>query len=134
MPLVSNVWNVVPFIPCICLFVNPGHNSKDYPPNRFRASNRADEYDVLNDKYVTMLIDEIIPELKKKYNISNDPRMHGIAGLSSGAICAFTAAWHWWLGNLQMESALKYKGYEFIFEKGKEPIVENMAVLFYPCL
>ena len=156
----------------ICLFVNPGHNSKDYPTNRFSASNRADEYDVLTDKYVTMLIDEIIPELKKKYNISNDPKMHGIAGLSSGAICAFTAAWQrpdyfhkvlsqigsfadirgghsypfmirknkkkdikiflqdgtndlnnefgdWWLGNLQMESALKYKGYEFTFEKGK---------------
>ncbi|HJS55117.1 MAG TPA: alpha/beta hydrolase-fold protein [Chitinophagaceae bacterium] len=155
----------------ICLFVNPGHNSKGYPQNRFRASNRADEYDVLNDKYATMLIDEIIPELKKKYNISNDPKMHGIGGLSSGAICAFTVAWerpdyfhkvlshigsyanirgghnypfiirnhkkkdikifmqdgtndldnefgNWWLANLQMESALKFKGYEFKFEKG----------------
>jgi enterochelin esterase family protein len=77
----------------ICLFVNPGHNTKDYPENRFRASNRADEYDVLDDRYATMLMDEIIPELKKKYNISNDPKMHGIGGLSSGAICAFTAAW-----------------------------------------
>ena len=155
----------------ICLFVNPGHNTKDYPENRFRVSNRADEYDVLNDKYATMLIDEIIPELKKKYNISNDPKMHGIGGLSSGAICAFTAAWErtdyfqkvlshigsytnirgghsypfiirnhkkkdikifmqdgtndlnnefgdWWLANLQMESALKFKGYDFKFEKG----------------
>jgi enterochelin esterase-like enzyme len=155
----------------ICLFVNPGHNTKDYPENRYRVSNRADEYDVLNDKYVTMLIDEIIPELKKKYNISNDPKMHGIGGLSSGAICAFTAAWErtdyfhkvlshigsytnirgghsypfiirnhkkkdikifmqdgtndlnnefgdWWLANLQMESALKFKSYDFKFEKG----------------
>ena len=155
----------------ICLFVNPGHSSKDYPQNRFRASNRADEYDVLDDRYATMLMDEIIPELKKKYNISNDPKMHGIGGLSSGAICAFTAAWehpeyfhkvlsqigsytnirgdnnypsiirkhrkkdikifmqdgsndldnehgNWWLANLEMESALKYKGYEFKFEKG----------------
>lgn len=155
----------------ICLFVNPGHNSKDYPENRFRASNRADEYDVLDDRYTTMLMDEIIPELKKKYNISNDPKMHGIGGLSSGAICAFTAAWEhpeyfhkvlsqigsytnirggnnypsiirkhkkkdikifmqdgsndlnnehgdWWLANLEMESALKFKGYEFRFEKG----------------
>jgi enterochelin esterase-like enzyme len=155
----------------ICLFVNPGHSSKDYPENRFRASNRADEYDVLNDKYATMLIDEIIPELKKKFNISNDPKMHGIGGLSSGAICAFTAAWErtdyfhkvlshigsytnirgghsypfiirnhkkkdikifmqdgsndlnnefgdWWLANLQMESALKFKSYDFKFEKG----------------
>jgi len=155
----------------ICLFVNPGHNTKDYPENRFRVSNRADEYDVLNDKYATMLIEEIIPELKKKYNISNDPKMHGIGGLSSGAICAFTAAWErtdyfqkvlshigsytnirgghsypfiirnhkkkdikifmqdgtndlnnefgdWWLANLQMESALKFKGYDLKFEKG----------------
>lgn len=155
----------------ICLFVNPGHNSKEYPANRYMASNRADEYDVLDDRYATLLMDEIIPELKKKYNISNDPRMHGIGGLSSGAICAFTAAWehpeyfhkvlshigsytnirggnnypyiirkhkkkdikifmqdgindldnehgNWWLANLEMESALKYKGYEFKFEKG----------------
>jgi len=155
----------------ICLFVNPGHNTKDYPENRFRVSNRADEYDVLDDRYATMLMDEIIPELKKKYNISNDPKMHGIGGLSSGAICAFTAAWEhpeyfhkvlsqigsytnirggnnypsiirkhkrkeikifmqdgssdlnnehgdWWLANLEMESALKFKAYEFKFEKG----------------
>lgn len=155
----------------ICLFVNPGHNTKEYPENRFRASDRADEYDVLDDRYATLLMDEIIPELKKKYNISNDPKMHGIGGLSSGAICAFTAAWEhpeyfhkvlsqigsytnirggndypsiirkhkkkdikifmqdgsndlnnehgdWWLANLEMESALKFKGYEFKFEKG----------------
>ena len=155
----------------ICLFVNPGHNAKTYPQNRYASSSRADEYDVLDDRYSTMLIDEIIPELKKKYNLSNDPKMHGIGGLSSGAICAFTAAWehpeyfgkvlshigsytnirggnnypsiirkhkkkdikifmqdgsndlnnehgNWWLANLEMESALKFKGYELIFEKG----------------
>lgn len=26
---------------------------------------------------------------------------------------------NWWLANLEMEAALKYKGYEFKFEKGK---------------
>ena len=155
----------------ICLFVNPGHDTKNYPENRYYSRNRADEYDVLNDKYATMLIDEVIPELKKKYNISNEAKMHGIGGLSSGAICAFTAAWErtdyfhkvlshigsytnirgghsypfmirnhkkkdirifmqdgtndlnnefgdWWLANLQMESALKFKAYDFKFEKG----------------
>ena len=155
----------------ICLFVNPGHITKEYPQSRFSASNRAEEYDMLNDKYVSMLIEEIIPELKKSYHISDDPKMHAIAGLSSGGICAFTAAWerpdyfqkvmshigsftnirgghnypflirknqkkdikiflqdgindlsnehgNWWLSNLQMESAFKYKGYEFKFEKG----------------
>lgn len=155
----------------ICLFVNPGHNTKEYPDNRFRAGNRVEEYDVMNDKYASFLIDELIPELKKRYNISNDPKMHAICGLSSGAICAFTAAWqrpdyfqkvmshfgsftnirgghnypfiirqhqkknikifmqdgsndldnefgNWWLSNLQLEAALKYRQYEYKFEKG----------------
>jgi enterochelin esterase family protein len=77
----------------IALFINPGHSSKDFPESRFRASNRAEEYDVMSDVYANFLINELIPELKKKYNISDDRKMHAIAGLSSGAICAFTAAW-----------------------------------------
>ena len=69
------------------------HNSREYPEPRWESSNRCLEYDVLNDKYVTILIDEIIPEVKKKYNISDERKLHGISGVSSGAICAFTAAW-----------------------------------------
>ena len=156
----------------IGLFINPGHFSKDFPNDRFRSSNRSNEYDTLSDKYVSFLLEEIIPEIKKQYNISDDPKMHAIAGLSSGAICAFTAAWQrpdyfqkvlsnigsytaikggdrypgiirkapkkdikifmqdgsnelnnifgdWFLSNLQMESAFKFKGYEYKFVKGK---------------
>jgi enterochelin esterase-like enzyme len=77
----------------IGLFVNPGHSSNDFPENRFRASNRVDEYDEMDDRYVSMLLNELIPELKKTLNISEDRKMHAICGLSSGAICAFTAAW-----------------------------------------
>ncbi|MGK0308070.1 MAG: enterochelin esterase-like enzyme [Urechidicola sp.] len=79
----------------ICLFVNPGHDSKEYPTVRWRASNRSEEYDELNDKYVTMLLDEIIPELKKKYNISNDRKMHGIGGMPSSAILPESLVWLW---------------------------------------
>jgi enterochelin esterase-like enzyme len=35
-----------------------------------------------------------LPALKKDYNISDDPDQHAIAGASSGAIAAFTVAWH----------------------------------------
>lgn len=76
----------------ICVFVNPGHWF-DEPQNLFRSENRSYEYDDVSDQYATFLINEIIPEVKKKYNISDDPKMHGIAGISSGGICAFTAAW-----------------------------------------
>ncbi|HMQ60337.1 MAG TPA: alpha/beta hydrolase-fold protein [Flavilitoribacter sp.] len=77
----------------IGLFITPGHISEDMPENRFRASNRANEYDEMDDTYVSMLLNELIPELKKTLNISDDRKMHAICGLSSGAICAFTAAW-----------------------------------------
>jgi enterochelin esterase family protein len=39
------------------------------------------------------LLEEIIPEVRKRYNISDDPEWHAIGGSSSGAICAFTSAW-----------------------------------------
>ena len=78
----------------IGLFIDPGHQNEEIPENRYRSSNRPNEYDVLSDQYVTFLIEELIPHIKKDYNISEDPKMHAICGLSSGGICAFTAAWH----------------------------------------
>jgi enterochelin esterase-like enzyme len=156
----------------ICLFVDPGYNaSRPAPESAFRNDNRSFEYDDLSDQYASMIINELVPELKKKYNISDDPKMHAIAGLSSGAICAFTAAWthpeyfhkvlshigsytdirggyvyptwirknskkdikiflqdgnkdlsniygDWWLANQQMESAFKFKGYDYKFVSG----------------
>src|SRR5262249_44868876 len=106
------------------------------------------------------------PEVGKKVSLRPDAAGRGIGGISSGGICAFTAAWqrpdlfskvlshvgsftnirggdaypgiirktppkkiplfpqdgkkdldnehgNWWLGNLQMEAALKYKKYDF---------------------
>jgi enterochelin esterase-like enzyme len=78
--------------PTIAVFINPGHE-KDKPRQNGRHSNRSLEYDSLGDRYVRFLLEEIIPEVRKKYAISDDPEMHAIGGSSSGAICAFTAAW-----------------------------------------
>jgi len=55
--------------------------------------NRSFEYDALGDRYARFLIEEILPEVKKTYNLSEDPNDRSIAGASSGAICAFNAAW-----------------------------------------
>lgn len=78
--------------PTIAVFINPGHD-KSKPRQNNKHSNRGFEYDGLGDRYVRFLLEEIIPEVKKKYAISDDPEMHAIGGSSSGAICAFTAAW-----------------------------------------
>lgn len=156
----------------IGLFINPGHDmSAPKAESPWRGTNRSVEYDEVSDKYAQFLLQEMIPELKKKYNISDDPKMRAISGLSSGAICAFSAAWfhpeqfhkvlshfgsytdirgghsyppmirktdkkdikiflqdgsndlnnqygNWWLANLQMESAFKYKEYDYKFVSG----------------
>ena len=78
--------------PTIAVFLNPGHD-KSKPRQDGKHSNRSLEYDSLGDRYVRFLLEEIIPEVRKRYNISDDPEMHAIGGSSSGAICAFTAAW-----------------------------------------
>ena len=79
----------------IGLFITPGNLSEHYPDNlgTGNPNNRAQEYDVLSDAYASMLIDELIPELKKTYKISDDVNSRVIGGTSSGAICAWTVAW-----------------------------------------
>src|SRR5690242_9906671 len=81
----------------IAVFINPGHTPQQTESTDKewgdRTNNRGMEYNELNDKYATMIIDELLPVLKKEYNLSDKPEDHAIAGASSGAICAFTVAW-----------------------------------------
>ena len=80
--------------PLIGIFIEPGH-STDYSitDKPFRASERSNEYDVLSEQYVRFLIEEMIPAVGEQYNLTDDRKMRGICGISSGGICAFTAAW-----------------------------------------
>jgi enterochelin esterase family protein len=80
--------------PTIALFIDPGHDtSKPQPQSRWRASNRGYEYDSLGDRYARFLLEEIIPEVERRYRVSKDPEMRAICGASSGGICSFTVAW-----------------------------------------
>jgi sugar lactone lactonase YvrE/enterochelin esterase-like enzyme len=76
----------------IGIFINPGV----VPPsntNSLPRFNRSLEYDGLGDHYARFLLEEILPEVGNKYNLASDGNSRAIAGLSSGAICAFNAAW-----------------------------------------
>lgn len=77
----------------IGIFVNPGHVGPEMPENRWRAHNRTVEYDSLGGEYARFLIDELLPEVGKTYELSSDPEMRAVSGASSGGICAFTVAW-----------------------------------------
>lgn len=76
----------------IGLFINPG--VVDAPRGDAQPRfNRSYEYDDFSDKYARFLIDEMLPEVAKSYNITKDPNLRGICGASSGAIAAFNVAW-----------------------------------------
>jgi enterochelin esterase-like enzyme len=155
----------------IGIFINPGHYGEISTSVPHRASNRSVEYDTLSDKYSRLLLEEILPEVRKQWNFTDDPDQRAIGGASSGGICSFTVAWErpdafrkvlshigsfadirgghnypsfirqhairpirvflqdgendlnndwgdWWLSNLQMASALKYRGYDYKFVGG----------------
>jgi len=159
--------------PIVGIFINPGHNGDELPRDPWRANNRSFEYDTLSDQYARFLLEEMLPEAGKLtgLKLTDDPQRRAICGISSGGICAWTAAWersdefrkvlshvgsftnirgghayhalirktankpirvflqdgkndldnrhgNWWLANLEMEAALKFKGYDHKFVGG----------------
>ncbi|MBK1881544.1 esterase family protein [Luteolibacter pohnpeiensis] len=157
--------------PIIGIFINPGIVAEELPKEPWKAKNRSVEYDTLSDAYARFLLEEILPEVGKTYNLTNDPDQRAICGMSSGGICAWTVAWErpdafhkvvsqigsftnirggdvypglirktpmkpirgffqdgindldnahgsWPLGNLQMQAALKFAGYDFKYVWG----------------
>ncbi len=83
----------------IGVFIAPGRVKalSDLALDRF---NRSYEYDSLGDGYARFLLEELLPEIEKQtasdgrpIHLSHSGNDCCIAGSSSGAICAFTAAW-----------------------------------------
>ena len=87
--------------PTVAVFINPGNRPmKPGEPPRKRpdgrpapASNRSFEYDSLGDRYAKFLLEEILPEVEKKWPLTKNPEKRAICGASSGGICSFTVAW-----------------------------------------
>jgi sugar lactone lactonase YvrE/enterochelin esterase-like enzyme len=77
----------------IGIFVNPGVLPAR-AGNQQARYNRSYEYDALGDRYARFLIEEILPEVAKRYTLTSDPNLRALAGSSSGGIAAFNAAWN----------------------------------------
>lgn len=74
--------------PTLGVFVDAG--THDDP---LRSKNRNVEYDAFDDRYVTFLLEEILPQVATRAVFSDDPEDWGICGGSSGGNAALTAAW-----------------------------------------
>jgi enterochelin esterase-like enzyme len=79
------------------VFINPGRRPDQPEPSAKEwgdnTANRKQEYDTPNDRFARVVVEELMPSLRKDFNISTDPDQHGIVGTSSGAIAAFGVAW-----------------------------------------
>ena len=76
----------------IGIFINPG-KVPPAEPGQSGRDNRSFEYDALGDQYARFLLEEILPEVGKNYNLVKEASGRAIGGISSGGICAWTAAW-----------------------------------------
>ena len=77
----------------IGIFIDPGVLPvvSDQVQNRY---NRIYEYDSLSGRFAEFLINELIPEVARHYNLSKNPDDRGIEGVSTGAVGAFMTAWN----------------------------------------
>lgn len=81
--------------PTLGVFVTPGNLSASDPDDLGMSNpdHRWQEYDELDDDYSRLLLDELLPEVARRWTFSADPARRAIGGTSSGAIAAFTVAW-----------------------------------------
>ncbi|MGI8635803.1 MAG: SMP-30/gluconolactonase/LRE family protein [Segetibacter sp.] len=84
----------------IGVFVNPGIVKAVDTSKALNRYNRSFEYDGLGDAYARFILEEILPEVEKQKTsdgrailLSKNGNDRAIGGSSSGAVCAFTAAW-----------------------------------------
>ena len=82
----------------IAIFVDPGvlpvlsdPSHSEIAQNRY---NRIYEYDSLTPRFSDFLVNELIPEVGKQYNLSKNPDDRALSGVSTGAVGAFMAAWN----------------------------------------
>lgn len=84
----------------IGIFVMHGRVKADNPEMANDRFNRSYEYDGLGDNYARFLLEELLPAVEKQktsdgraIRLSKNGNDRAIGGSSSGAVCAFTAAW-----------------------------------------
>jgi gluconolactonase len=77
----------------IAIMVSPGVIPPPKGVEALPRANRSYEYDSPTDLYARFLIEELIPEVAKEYNLTKEASGRAICGSSSGGIAAFVAAW-----------------------------------------
>ena len=70
----------------IGIFINPGKKEQEY-------DQRGIQYVPIDDTYARFLLEEVLPEVGKDYNLVSEASGRAIGGMSDGGLSAFTVAW-----------------------------------------
>ncbi len=78
----------------VAVFIQPGHQ-EGVEPGPGRNRQRSIEYDSVSDAYARFVTEDLEPFVAAEIGckLTTDPAWRTICGISSGGICAFTAAW-----------------------------------------
>jgi len=88
--------------PTIAVFLSPGlrpghpdcaYSNANPPVEISDDPQRSLEYDSVSDRYSRFLLEDILPVLEAKFNITQDPGRRAVLGVSSSAPGSFGAAW-----------------------------------------
>ena len=81
--------------PTVAVFVDPGRPAASARGDSAATAQRSVEYDSITSDYGQFLIEELLPFVEHAESLTFDrnPAHRTICGISSGGICAFTAAW-----------------------------------------
>uniref|UniRef100_A0A7S1RZD8 Esterase n=1 Tax=Alexandrium catenella TaxID=2925 RepID=A0A7S1RZD8_ALECA len=88
--------------PTVAVFVNPGvrpkhpdcaYSDQDASVEVGDDPQRSLEFDSVSDRISRFLLEDILPVVEKSVNITQDPRLRAVVGMSSSAVGAFCAAW-----------------------------------------
>ena len=71
--------------PLIGIFIDPGVLPVANEATQMNRFNRINEYDSLDERFSRFLVEELIPEVAKKYNLSKDPNDRAIVRTSAPA-------------------------------------------------
>jgi gluconolactonase len=84
----------------IGVFITPGQVKASNTDEALNRMNRSFEYDGLGAAYARFVLDEVLPLVEQQktsdgrsISLSKNGNDRAIGGSSSGAVCAFTAAW-----------------------------------------
>ena len=70
----------------IGIFISPGREESG-------GSMRDEEYLPLSDTYARFLLEDLLPEVGKDYNLIDDAAGRTVCGMSDGGVGSFTVAW-----------------------------------------